>query len=574
MVFDGGHPTSAGTEFAANTKITAISGSGPYQLTIDTPTLSNGTNHDFRATDTITFGDVDFYVGIGVTDGTVREIGVSGTNDENYPERVDRFCREVSECIGEYLSLTSSDVPLLRFAEVFDGRDAGDWPAGQLMFEARTFGSTGFTLESTNPDIFEPPLGDWGTGTDSSSSEYDVMWSKMFEPEHVPSLNGAFIGDQSHRTLRGIATRDALFIFRTDGIWRLTGSGGTWRIDPFDLTAVLLHPEAVCTLHNAIYAWTTAGLVRITDHGGVEQVSANLIGSELRDVEMALAAYPASSYGAFLCASEVDNEVYFGVPADSAADHSEYIYVWNEKTRTFCRWAKEAQCGTFDSVTGKIHFAAYGTGGIKTTAKVEIVSPGDDGSAALSGTPTDFRIYQDGRITLSYSSNSGTSYTISGGSGWTPEVGDAVYIESAGGWKEIFRVTATAGGSTFTLNDEHSGASVDAIYGYKATDSTVQWRAEPGGDPFGQCFWQEAVFLWDEISDDYTVDFDDTVGGTDSQSITDNYDVQRVIVPVAVCRSPILYPQVAINVSVGAPWRLQGVAVAFEPYGEPGGVQT
>jgi len=109
-----------------------------------------------------------------------------------------------------------------------------------------------------------------------------IKWSNDGQPEHAPSRNEAFIGNGEIIAME--ATRDALWIFCTDGVYRLSGAGGQWRVDLVDTTLVASSPRATTVLREAVYAYTNVGLVRVTDAGverlSSETVSALLPGSE------------------------------------------------------------------------------------------------------------------------------------------------------------------------------------------------------------------------------------------------------------------------------------------------------
>lgn len=94
-----------------------------------------------------------------------------------------------------------------------------------------------------------------------------VYSSKATFPEAVPALNFADVGDPSGAVIRIIATRNAVFIFKEDGLFILTGDAFPWSISPFDPTCKLVSEGSAVMLDNSVFGLTTQGVVRVTDTG-------------------------------------------------------------------------------------------------------------------------------------------------------------------------------------------------------------------------------------------------------------------------------------------------------------------
>jgi hypothetical protein len=148
--------------------------------------------------------------------------------------------------------------------------------------------SAALTVNATHGDEYDPPLPLYGETAEAGEQDVypnGLAWSKQDEPEHVPLPYFTRVGDAKKAILALRATRDALFVFKEDGIWRLTGSsplGAGWRIDPFDMTTFCVLPSSVASVNNAIYLLSNKGIVRVTDRG-VEIVSGP-IDNEVREL--------------------------------------------------------------------------------------------------------------------------------------------------------------------------------------------------------------------------------------------------------------------------------------------------
>ncbi len=112
-----------------------------------------------------------------------------------------------------------------------------------------------------------------------------LAWSKAYEPEAVPLLQYVDIGDSAAPIVRVIATNDRLWIFKTDGLWSAYGDSPgdltfqqvdpTIRLLATTRTPTLTQSESVAPwvtrLGNHVYAWTNAGIFRVSS-AGVERV--------------------------------------------------------------------------------------------------------------------------------------------------------------------------------------------------------------------------------------------------------------------------------------------------------------
>lgn len=203
------------------------------------------------------------------------------------------------------------------------------------------------------------------TGDDFKNGLY---WSKPDEPEHAPLGNFAFVGDTKREILALVATRDALFIFKEDGIWRLTGVPGQYRTDPFDLTVQCVLPSSVVPLRNKIYLLCNQGIVSVSDQGGVELIS-RPIQDQLKQLiyDLALEGSTGGGYvipaangighiGYAGAASDRDHEYMLMVEnalEDQASGITEGILVFNADTQAWTSW-RFNRTGTYQVVPSTI----------------------------------------------------------------------------------------------------------------------------------------------------------------------------------------------------------------------------
>lgn len=179
-----------------------------------------------------------------------------------------------------------------------------------------------------------------------------LQWSKDSQPEYCPGDNIVRVGNGTILKLE--STRDALWIFCSDGIYRLSGAGGDWSIDPVDSTITITGPQATCVMRDIVYAYTNIGLVRITSDNGIEAVSKfrlnELQGSPFAEEQQLMMTY-----------DEKWNEVWFCFSPNTA---NATWYVYNADTDAFTTSTRDGSFSTYSAVHCKLGFNG-GLGGIE-----------------------------------------------------------------------------------------------------------------------------------------------------------------------------------------------------------------
>lgn len=182
----------------------------------------------------------------------------------------------------------------------------------------------------------------WRVGTEDANNPVPsgVAFSKALQPYAHPVVNRFEIGRGDAAVLRIIPYRDSLFVFKEDGLWRVTGDDfRSFVVSEFDLTFRLLSRESVAVVDDAIYAWGTQGIAKVTD-GGVEYIDLpirNLVlGARKLALQSTLADY------AFAVGNQLDGVVVFFRPTQdpSGSDPvaARNAFVFHVRTRTWSTW--------------------------------------------------------------------------------------------------------------------------------------------------------------------------------------------------------------------------------------------
>lgn len=219
---------------------------------------------------------------------------------------------------------------------------------GQFYLEEKNFSATSFSILGTgfqsnvsfNPDIT--------TAVNSTNNVGNnvLMFSKIQQPEAVPTTNSFRIGPQDKAILRILGLRDSLFIFKEEGLYRLTGENeSNFNVAFFDNSGILLAPDSATILNNQIYFWGVQG-VSTASETGVGVISRPIENTFNRASSENFTNYATASFG---ISYEADR-AYILFIVDNEADTTATIaYRYNSFTRTWTSFDKSGICGVVSS---------------------------------------------------------------------------------------------------------------------------------------------------------------------------------------------------------------------------------
>lgn len=446
-----------------------------------------------------------------------------------------------------------------------------------VVIEEIARGGTADSVYATHGSEYTPPLPEPGAAADPAAitaadiNPGGLSWSKDDEPEHVPlaignNANNKIVGVQSERVLRLMASRDALWIFKTDGLWRLSGVSARsgWRIDPFDPTLRLLNADACVVLDDVVYAWTNRGFVAVSD-AGVDPISPPIDDQLLAPQRQYTGE---ESYDVYAAIEPISSSVLLATPIFSAEDASNEVqFVYSTRAKAWSTWSggimRDMQHVVWSPDNGKLYGSRSSTADIveqRTTLDLGVFS---DNSPVVSAD------YQFAVTVTAIGGATGTSITIAGGSGWMPDVGDIITQDGVA-------YVITASGSTTTFTVHAVGIEIAAAVGFDAYDSIVQWLQK--GSATTRARWYEAAPVFDSCAGVYELAMNfDTDVSTAPSSVTKRIPqgyVQptltaeqqcslRVFVPRNAARSATLTPSVAIT-QAASRWRLTGLGLVSQ----------
>ena len=225
---------------------------------------------------------------------------------------------------------------------------------GLIRLEERDYTYTAFTVVSNSGQSFSPSLA--SARPSSSESQPNVIaFSKNQESEAVPRGYQYFpVGSKAYPIQRIMALRDSLFIFKGDGIWRLTGtSGANFAIDAFDSSTRVIAPDTLCVLNNLVFGLFDQGVCKISE-SGVQILSLEIEGDIrgwIGEIYDALAEY---SFG---LQYETERKYMLWVPVTTLDTYPTKGYVYNTVTDTWTVFDRSSRASVVNPANDRLYIA-------------------------------------------------------------------------------------------------------------------------------------------------------------------------------------------------------------------------
>ena len=201
--------------------------------------------------------------------------------------------------------------------------------------------------------------------SDNETQKHRVYYSKFQQPESVPLVNYVDIGAQDKQILRIFALRDSLFVFKEDGLFRISGETAPWNVALFDSSCIVLAPDSVDVSNNLIYAWTTQGVVSVSE-AGVSIIS--------RPIDTEILKLASSQYTGFKTATwgvgyESDNSYTVWTVQQTTDTIAQIGYRFSTLTNSWTTFNKSNTCGIVDPRDDKLYLGAGDTNFIEQERK-------------------------------------------------------------------------------------------------------------------------------------------------------------------------------------------------------------
>lgn len=399
-----------------------------------------------------------------------------------------------------------------------------------------------------------------------------LYYSKPYEPEHVPLLNYIEIGRADARIIRLQPLRDAMLVFKEDGLYRITGSApSNWTVDLIDEDLFLCSPETACRYESVCYAWTNRGVVVCTefevqplssprlDPDGSAPFDGSTDPDEVTDLRYAARRMrfmneSTPDKGAYALAIPHRGLVIFAVPKGLNESRSAIWWVYSVETQQWTTWDLRSRCAAYDSVDSLV-----------------LVESGRESFAEIRKERYDLDLddYADAQYSITPSWSSPTTFTYTGTS-YSAKVGDIVY---SGGSSS--KVTENSnGGITIaeSIGEPGSATLVESVR------HEIRWQPQTVNGPHLRAIWRELQVAWSDVDADTTgapdVYFDfyadasvSTTGVARAMGESSRFqvNVDRIGLPKNVVRAYSVSPAIRIYGSK-CRWRLNTAQLTYQPY--------
>lgn len=229
---------------------------------------------------------------------------------------------------------------------------------GQLLLEHRQTVGGVFYLTSNLGSEFNPtlPMNLINGNQVFSNNEIRpnrIHYSKFQQPEAFPLANYIDVGPKDREIKRIIALRDSLFIFKEDGIYRLSGDTAPFTVAPFDFSAQVLAPDTAVILNNQIYALSTQGVIVVTDTG-VSVISRPIENLILKMIKQCI-NYKTASFGV---SYESERSYILWIPTNNNDTVATQAFRYNTFTNSWTRWDNSKTCGLVNFSDDKLYLGA------------------------------------------------------------------------------------------------------------------------------------------------------------------------------------------------------------------------
>jgi hypothetical protein len=344
---------------------------------------------------------------------------------------------------------TSSTV----YAYYLSGPD--DLP-GKILLEERSIGGSAFVIRASRASSLSPSGIPSSGSTETSTNDNfknGLMWSKPFQPEAVPLVNQLQVGNKDKAILRIVPLKDALIIFKEEGIYRLTGYYPSFDVELLDSSARLIGNETPQILNNQIFCLTDQGVSVVAD--SVKIISRPIEQTLLELFASSLALVKSVGFG---CAYETERKYYLWLPQSENATYATQAFVYNVFTNTWVRHLVNASTA------------------LTTTTQLYVGDPTSNFILKDRKSYT-FRDYGDYKAVVTIISSAGNTLTLD--SIASVVVGDLIY-QTSSIFAYVTSLDSLASTVVVSTNPGFTSAAADLL---SAINVTLKWLPIAAGNP-------------------------------------------------------------------------------------------
>jgi len=233
-------------------------------------------------------------------------------------------------------------------------------PSIDGIYEITYISPTSFSISETV--TIAGTQGSIVSAANSTTSENEVKpnrvyYSKIYQPEAVPITNFFDVGAEDKQILRIFPLRDSLFVFKEDGLYRISGDSAPFQLTLFDSSFLVTAPDSVTVVNNVIFAWTNQGIQSLTE-GGAQVVSRSIDNQILRLGSSNYVNFKTATWGA---GYESDNSYIVFTITEFQDTIATIAYRFSTLTQSWTTYDKTNTCGIINSTDDKLYLGAGDT---------------------------------------------------------------------------------------------------------------------------------------------------------------------------------------------------------------------
>lgn len=345
-------------------------------ISIANPTVITTLNHNFLPADVNTGSDVITILSHGFLEsskiifsstGTLPSPLVAGTT--YYVKNATANSFQVSTTPGSgAIDLTTSGTGTFNVAtphELLNGEkiiitNSNSTPSINGVYQITYLSTTSFSIPvnvtgAGSAAVFEPILN--AEGSSNEEQPHRVYYSKFQQPEAVPILNYLDVGATDKAVLRIFPLRDSLFVFKEDGLFRISGEVAPFSVALFDSSCILLAPDSVTVANNQVYGWTTQGISTVTE-AGVNIISRSIDTEILRKASSQFTNFKSATWG---IGYESDNSYTVYTTSETTDTRATIGFRYSNLTNSWTTVDRTATAGILNPADDKLYLGAGDT---------------------------------------------------------------------------------------------------------------------------------------------------------------------------------------------------------------------
>jgi len=181
-----------------------------------------------------------------------------------------------------------------------------------------------------------------------------VFYSKFQQPEAVPIVNFFDVGSEDAAILRILPLRDSLFVFKEDGLFRISGESAPFALELFDNSFILLAADSLAVSNNLIFGWTTQGIQQLSE-GGSFVISRNIDNEILKLQSNNYRNFKTTTWG---IGYESDNSYLVFTVSKTGDTVATQGFRYSTLTESWTKYAKSNTCGVINNFNDKMYLGA------------------------------------------------------------------------------------------------------------------------------------------------------------------------------------------------------------------------